>query len=130
LYETITQEEIALDKTMLKNELAKLALVLIALAVALKLAFYRQDITATTRAAFALWWMFTLPGYALLYYWREKLELAERIVLGTAAAAAVTAIASYYLGLLGLHVKYHAIVLPVAMIAVGIAANYRRKLTS
>ena len=63
----------------------------------------------------------------MLYYWREKLEFTERAVVGTAAAAALTAIASYYLGLIGLHVKYHWILLPAAMIIAGIAANMLKK---
>lgn len=111
----------------LKGEMLKLGIVLLLAIAAVKIAFYRQDFITTARTAAALWWMLALPGYALLYYWREKLGFTERAVIGTAAAAAVSAIASYYLGLLGLHVKYHAIVLPLAMIAVGIAVNYRKK---
>ncbi len=95
--------------------------------VIMKIVFYKQDIAATTRTALSLFWMLTLPGYALLCYWKEKLGFMERIIVGTAAAAAVTAIASYYLGALGLHVKYHGIVLPVAMILAGVALGMRKK---
>jgi len=84
----------------------------------MKIVFYKQDVASTTRTALALFWMFALPGYALLYYWKERLDFGERIVIGTALGAAVTAIASYYLGLVGLPLKYHGILLPVAMLLV------------
>ncbi len=99
-----------------------------AVAVAtMKIVFYRQDFIATTRTALSLFWMLTLPGYALLNYWKEKLGFMERIVIGTAAGAAVTAIASYYLGIAGLHVKYHWIVLPIAMLIVAALVAKRKK---
>ena len=91
---------------------------LVAVVVILKIVFYRQDVITTTRTALALFWMFVLPGYALLYYWKDKINLGERVVIGIAVAAGVMAIASYYLGLIGLQVKYHGIVLPVAMLLV------------
>ncbi len=99
-----------------------------AVAVAImKIVFYRQDFITTTRTALSLFWMLTLPGYALLYYWKEKLGFMERIVIGTAAGAAVTAIASYYLGIAGLHVKYHGIVLPIAMLVAAFVVAKRKK---
>ncbi len=116
-----------MDKGAIKGEAIKLASAAALLAIALKIAFYRQDFIATTRAALSIFWMMTLPGYALLYYWKEKLGFAERIVIGTAAGAAVTAIASYYLGIAGLHVKYHGIALPVAMLIVAALAAKRKK---
>src|SRR3989338_2222601 len=113
----MTQEGIVLD-SKLKSEFKGLLLLLAAFAVILKIVFYRQDIATTTRTALSLFWMFSLPGYALMHYWKERMDFGERIVIGTAAAAAVTAIASYYLGLIGLQVKYHGIILPAAMLAV------------
>jgi len=111
----------------LKSEIIKLLLLLLAVAVIIKLVFYKQDIFTTTRTALSLFWMFALPGYALMYYWKERMDFGERIVIGTAAAAAVTAIASYYLGLVGLHVKYHGIILPLAMLAVAAIIMKRKK---
>lgn len=124
---TTTLEGIALDKGTLKGEAIRLISAAALLVVAMKLVFYRQDFIATTRAALSLFWMLTLPGYTLLYYWKEKLGFAERIVIGTAAGAAVTAVASYYLGIAGLHVKYHGIVLPAAMLTVAALIIKRKK---
>ena len=111
----------------LKNEAVKLGLVLLAVAVIIKIAFFREDIITTTRTALALFWMFALPGYALLYYWKDRLDFGERIVIGTATAAAIMAISSYYTGLLGLPVRLHGIVLPVVMLAVAYLIMKRKK---
>lgn len=111
----------------LKDEITKLLIFLVIIIIILKIVFYRQDIVTTTRTALALTWLFVLPGYALMFYWKEKLDFAERIVIGTAAAAAVISITSYYVGLLGLHVKYHGIVLPVAMLVAAAVILKRKK---
>lgn len=112
---------------MTRREVLNLLAVAALMAAIVKVVFYRQDFVTTTRTALSLFWMLTLPGYALLYYWKEKLGFTERIVVGTAAGAAVTAIASYYLGIAGLHVKYHGIVLPIAMLIVAAVAVKRKK---
>lgn len=112
---------------MIKTEALRLLAVAAAAVVIMKVVFYKQDIVTTTRTALSLFWMLTLPGYELLYCWKEKLGFMERIIVGTAAGAAVTAIASYYLGLLGLHVKYHGIVLPIAMLIAAAVAIKRKK---
>jgi len=109
-----------LQHRILKSELSKLIIILVLVVVIFKIVFYRESIGVTTRTALAVFWMMVLPGYALLYYWRDKLDFTERIVVGTAAAAGFIAITSYYFGLLGLHVKYQTVVLPVLMIALGI----------
>ena len=122
-------EETALDK-LLKDEIGKLGIVLIVLVIIFKIVFYRQDIVSTTRTALALFWMFILPGYALLYYWKDKLEFMERVVIGAAVGAAVTAILGYYFGLLGLHLKFQTIVLPVLMLLVAVAVIKKTKAVS
>lgn len=119
-------EEIVLH-SQLKKEAINLGLVLLALAIIIKIAFFRTDIVATTRTALALFWMFALPGYALLYYWKDRLDFGERIVIGTTTAAAVTAILSYYTGLLGLPVSLHGIVIPVGMLAAAYLIIKRKK---
>ena len=82
----------------------------------MKAVFYRQDFVSTTQTTIALFWMFVLPGYALTHYWRQRMDFGERVVIGIAMAAGITAVASYYLGLTGFPMKLHGIVLPIAML--------------
>jgi len=107
-------------RKILQMEIRNLGVLLLLLVIIMKLVFFRQDFLTTTRTAIALFWMFVLPGYAILYYWKDKIDFAERVVVGVALAAGFIAITSYYLGLAGVHIKYHGIILPLAML--GIAA--------
>lgn len=95
--------------------------------VALKIAFYKESLLVALRTSISLLWLFVLPGYFLMLYWREKLGFFERLIIGIALAAAVIGIASYYLGLAGLHIRYHSFLLPALFIVAGIAINYYKK---
>jgi len=64
-----------------------------------------------------------------MLYWKDKLDFAERIVVGSAMAAGIIAISSYYLGLVGFNLKYHGIVLPLLMLGAAYVFT-RRKLVA
>ena len=117
-------EGIALKKEvsdLLKKELQYIGLLfLLALAI-FKIAFFIEDFIVLLRNVLSLFWLFVLPGYFILLYWREKLEFIERFVIGIALSAGIIGISSYYLGLIGLNIKYHTFVLPLALILIGIA---------
>ena len=117
-------EGIALKKEvsdLLKKELQYIGLLfLLALAI-FKIAFFKEDFIVLLRNVLSLFWLFVLPGYFILLYWREKLEFIERFVIGIALSAGIIGISSYYLGLIGLNIKYHTFVLPLALILIGIA---------
>ena len=61
-----------------------------------------------------------------MIYLREKIDFIERFIIGIALAAGMIGIISYYVGLMGLNVKYHAIVLPLFLILIGLIFNLRR----
>ena len=72
--------------------------------------------------AAALYWLFVIPGYAMMLHWRNRLGLAERMAMGTVAAIALTGIASYYIGLAGLKLQNQTLILPLAIIAASFLA--------
>ena len=51
---------------------------------------------------------------------REKIGRMERTVMGALLSAAILGITSYYLGIFGISLKYHHVILPLALIVVGI----------
>src|SRR3989338_5664716 len=106
------------------KELKYISIVFVLVFIALKMAFYKESLLVVLRASVSLFWLFVLPGYFLMLYWREKLQFLERLIIGIALAAAAIGIVSYYLGLAGLHIKYHAVLLPTLLIVVGIAVNF------
>ncbi|MBI2135297.1 hypothetical protein HYU09_04870 [Candidatus Woesearchaeota archaeon] len=100
-------------------------LILLALAI-FKIAFFREDLLVLSRTVLSLFWLFVIPGYVIMLYWSEKLGFVERFVIGIFVSASVVGILSYYLGLIGLNIKYHAVVLPIVLILSGIALNFKR----
>ncbi len=95
--------------------------ILVVLFLALKIVFFQESFLSTLRITLSLFGMFVLTGWALTYYWKEKLDFLERIVIGVAVSSAVLGIVSYYAGLLGWPPKYHGYVLPVLLFLVGMA---------
>ena len=86
-----------------------------------KIAFYKENFIVLLRIVLSIFWLFVLPGYFIMLYWKEKIGFIERIVVGISIAAAIIGIFSYYISLAGLNLKFHAIVLPLVLILVGIS---------
>ncbi len=86
-----------------------------------KIIFFKEDFFVLLKIILSLFWLFVIPGYFLMLYWKN-LDFTERLVVGIALSAAIIGITSYYLGLIGLHIKFHAILLPLIMILGGIGA--------
>ena len=110
----------------IKKELSYLGILFIVIFIIFKLIYYKDQFLASLRIVASLFWMFVLPSYFIIFYWEEKLEFAERIIIGIALSAAVIGIFSYYLGLIGLNIAYHGILLPSIMISIGLIINRRK----
>jgi uncharacterized membrane protein len=55
-----------------------------------------------------------------MLYWKKNLEFIERFIIGIGISAAIIGIFSYYIGLIGLNLKYQSILLPLLLITLGI----------
>ena len=111
---------------LIKKELLYLLIIFIIANVIFKIAFYKESLLILARNVISIFWLFVLPGYFITFYWRERLEFTERFVIGIVIAAGLIGIFSYYLGLAGFNIKYHVIVLPLAIIAAGLLMNMRK----
>jgi uncharacterized membrane protein len=109
------------------DEPKKLGLGFIITFTIIRLLFYKEEIITVFRVAAAFYWLLILPGIGITYLW--KLDFVERFVLSITLSAAIIGIFSYYLGLVGIHVKTSAYLLPVLSMIVGgwIWKNYGRK---
>ncbi|MDP7263090.1 MAG: hypothetical protein QF436_01555 [Candidatus Woesearchaeota archaeon] len=120
---------IALKKEVfdtVKKEFKFIGILFLLALVIFKIAFFKEDLMILFRTVLSLFWLFALPGYFIMLYWKEKLEFTERFVVGIALSAAIIGILSYYIGLLGLNIKYHMFVLPLVLIVSGIVINMRK----
>jgi hypothetical protein len=111
----------------LKRELLNIAIAFVAVVILFKIVYYNESIMVVIRMVASLFWLFTLPGMAILYFWKEKLNVAIRILMGTVMGMATVGIASYYLGLIGLNLKYQTLVLPLAIIIAVAVILFKKK---
>lgn len=111
----------------LKDEAKYLGILFLLSIIILKIVFYKENFLLILRLTASFFWMFILPGFALMYNWEEKIRFTERFVISIALSAAVIGVSSYYLGLIGLHIKYHSILLPAIFIALGFLIFFKKK---
>ena len=109
----------------LAKELKTIAIFFVATAIIMKIAYYKENLPEIIRTTASIFWLFALPGYAMMLYWKEHLGFIERLAAGTVAALAISSIASYYLGISGLKIQNQTMILPAAIIAIS-AAIYLR----
>ena len=109
------------NEPKLINELKLLAVVFAAIAIVIKLAYGNEGFGSVFRTTAALYWLFVIPGYAMMLHWRNSLGFLERAIAGTVAAMAVIGVTSYYLGLAGLKLQNQTIIVPAVITAVSFA---------
>ena len=110
------------DLDRLKKEFKRIGILFLLLIVIFKIVFYKEGIWIITKVIFAFFWLYLLPGFAILYFWKEKLGFLERLIMSIPLGMSIIGIFGYNLGLLGLHVKYVPIGIPliVYIIVLGI----------
>ncbi|MBI2549611.1 hypothetical protein HYV83_00330 [Candidatus Woesearchaeota archaeon] len=111
----------------LRGELKLLAITFFVAAAALKIAYNKESIIEVAKVTAALFWLFVIPGYSLMLHWKDSLGFLERAVAGSIAAMAITGLASYYLGLIGLKLQNQTIILPATIIAISAAIYFRSR---
>lgn len=100
----------------IKKETIYLVISFVIITIIIKIAFHKEGFSSIIKASFSLIWLFILPGFYILYWWHEKLEFIERLIISFVLSVALAGISSYYLGLFGLHIKYHGIVIPLILL--------------
>ncbi|MBI2660066.1 hypothetical protein HYX07_02800 [Candidatus Woesearchaeota archaeon] len=111
----------------MKREFQHIGLLFLLSFIIFKAVFFKESLWGIFRVVLSIFWLFVLPGYFIMLYWKEKLEFIERIVIGIALAAGTIGILSYYLGLIGLNIKYHVPLLPLAIMGIGLIAALNKK---
>lgn len=116
------------DLNRLYREIAILAVLFVLILIILRIIFFNENWAGVSRVTLALFWMFIIPGYILMDFWSDKLDLIERVFAGIALSLAIEGILSYYMGLIGINLAYSSVILPVAIIIAGIFINYKKYL--
>ncbi|MFH1511399.1 MAG: hypothetical protein ABIF10_06930 [Candidatus Woesearchaeota archaeon] len=112
---------------LLIREAMHIMIIFLVLLVSFRIVFYRQDFVTLAKAAVSIVYLFILPGLVVMWNFRHRCDFVERLILGFAVSAGFLGISSYYLGMLGLHSKYHGWFLPLLLIGIGIVFALWRK---
>jgi len=114
---------------LLKKDLKKIGIVLLVSIIILKILFYKENLWVILKLVLSFLWLIILPGFSLMYYWGEKLNFIERLLIGIVLGTVLFAGISYYLGLLAIHIKYHIIGIPIILLILAwfINKNYFKK---
>ena len=111
----------------MKNELIIMAVIFILTLLAFKAVFLQENFLVVLRTVTSIFWILIMPGFVIMSYWQEELKFYERLIIGIGVGTVLIGLLSYYAGLAGLHVKYHAILLPLAIILAGFIIAATRK---
>jgi uncharacterized membrane protein len=115
------------NKEIIKKEAANLLILFVVAVIILQIVFFKENMITTIRAAAALFWLFVLPGYALMLYWRERLSFLERAITGMLLGAAIIGVFGYNLGVFGVNVTAQVILLPTVCLIIGGLIIYKKK---
>ena|SRR3989338_6383413 len=115
--ELIVLEQAIIDK--IKKEGLRLCALFIAIIIIFKIAFYKEDFLTVIRAVLSFFWLYLLPGFAIMYYWSDSLDFIERAIMGAALGMITLGVIGYNLGLFGITMKYHIWAVPFVSILIG-----------
>ncbi len=110
----------------LKQELIYLTILLVILIVLFKILFHKETFTIILRTILTIFWLFLLPGYSIMFYWNNKLNFLERLIIGTVLGIAIIGVIGYNLGLIGITIIYHTIFLPIITIAIASFITWKK----
>jgi len=110
--------------SLLKKESIILLAIIIISVLVTKIIFYKESIFIVTRTVVSFFWLFIIPGFIIMYYWSDRLDFLERLFVGTALNTAFVGVMSYYLGIIGINISTHGIILPVAVIIIGLVITF------
>lgn len=109
---------------MFKEELLLLAYLFAILIIIFKIVFYKENILVLAASVFGLFWLYILPGFTLMFIWRERFDFIERLVVGSAFGVAITGLVSYYLTLVNVPIRSQFILAPLILVVVSAVLIY------
>lgn len=92
----------------------------------LKIVLYRESFAVLFLTLLRFFYVTIIPGLVVSFCLRDRLSFVFRLVLGSVFALAFTGIASYYLGIFGVHVKYHVYIIPPFLMLLGLLLSRKK----
>ncbi|MBW2989447.1 hypothetical protein KY358_03955 [Candidatus Woesearchaeota archaeon] len=110
-----------------KKESMHIGILFLIVLAAFKVFFTESSILLVSRVVFSIFWLSLVPGFYLMYYFVEKMDFIERLIIGTIFGFAVNSISGYNLGLLGVDVKVQIFLVPITCLIIAGIIIYRKE---
>ena len=116
----MTLEEIVLKFNIVevKKESGLIGILFIVSLIMFKILFYQEEVATIIRVVASFFWLFVIPGFFVMSYWKEKIGFMERFIAGIIVSAAIIGVSSYYMALWGIHAIYHGWIIPALIIII------------
>ena len=106
------------------SEIAYLAAIFAAIIIIFKVAFYKEDILNIIKITSSFYWLYTLPGYAIMLNFTSVFDFKIRFILGNVVGIGTTAFISYLLGITGVNIIYHWMIVPEIVIIFSLLVKF------
>lgn len=121
-------------KTELLNKIVKeirtMAIIYVIAVILFKIVFFKENLLFVVRVVSSFFWMFILPGFMFMYIWHQNINFLERFIISVPVSAVIVSVTSYYISIIGLHIKYHTFLVPAFWIIVSVIIILFKKSTS
>lgn len=105
-------------------EVKKIALSFVVFVLLFKIIFFKEGLLTVFKSVASVYWIFILPSIGLTYIF-HNIHFVERFVISIAIGASILGVSSYYVGLLGVHIKYSVMLLPAVFIIVSTIVMFK-----
>jgi len=107
-----------LGNKFILSEVKKLSISLVIAVIVFQIPFYKESFFNIIKIILSFYWLFVIPGHMILLNFRDIFDFKIRFILGITLGLGIYGILSYYIGLMGIHAKYHWAIVP-ALIIIG-----------
>jgi uncharacterized membrane protein len=107
----------------IKDDVYGLIISFVILVVIFKMVVFKESLLGIFITVVSLYWLYVLPGFFVLSYWKERFSILERLIMGFVVGIVVVSLPSYYLGVFGLHMSTHVFI-PLVIIMIMSAIFY------
>ncbi len=97
----------------IKIESIYILVIFIIFSIVFKIFFNKENFGFILKFLGVFFWLFVLPGFAIMYYWHRKIGFIERFIIGTTLGFAIIGTIGYNLGLLNIKMSIQGIILPL-----------------
>ncbi|MCK5282723.1 MAG: hypothetical protein KAK00_04910 [Nanoarchaeota archaeon] len=98
------------------GELSKVGYLFAILVIILKIVFYKEDLMIIIRMSAAFIYIYFIPGYFIMLYWKEKIEFIERLIVGFGVSAAILGLTSYLSGPAAIDIFIWSYIYPIVIV--------------